>query len=442
MSRAVKSATDLEKVFAQALEMPAGEVVKLFEFYEEEDFLVAASRGWLGREVFLKAAEITRQLGGAYQFSADKKRALFKVPKPREAVSNAPAEPIISTPSPRSPIGPVGAEKPETPPPPIVKHWEPEYPPADAPVTPGYYAEFPVDRILSPKLNFRADVAEGASDLMEEIHVAGMIIEPLVCRPATKPGYVERGPGERRLYAARQLGMKTVPIIVKAMDDLEFDKVRLLENLARRDLSAMELARVLKYFMDKYPQKYPTQEILAKAVNKTPGWISQHLNMLQLEEPEKLSIFTRVNLKPEKLTEGQAREILASPPEKREEVAKAIADHIKAEGKPPSMQDIRKITEPGERAKCARCGNPTMHPVMVDGLNYCQSCSGMVQAGKAKPPKEDHVTESVTSKPKEEKPEGEDIAEVTCPICKTIFRLVHHASDNHQAEYYMAGGKE
>jgi len=132
----------------------------------------------------------------------------------------------------------------------------------------------------------------------------------------------------------------------------------------------------------RYPQEYPTQEALAQAFGKPQNWVSRHLAMLQLEKDE---IIPRGIIETEKLSEGQAREILAAPPEKREEVAKAIAEHIEAEGKPPSMADIRKVSRPdeGQRVRCARCGNPTSKPVDVDEEQYCQVCSAVVKRARS-----------------------------------------------------------
>jgi ParB-like chromosome segregation protein Spo0J len=111
-----------------------------------------------------------------------------------------------------------------------------------------------------------------------------------------------------------------------------------MENLARKDLTDYEVARAIKYLMDTYPNTYPTQASIADVFGKTQQWVSQHLAMLQLEKDE---IITRV-IKPEKLSEGQAREILAAPPEKRVEVAEKIAEA----GRIPSMREIRKIVKP------------------------------------------------------------------------------------------------
>jgi len=216
---------------------------------------------------------------------------------------------------------------------------------------------------------------------MAEIHAAGAIIEPLVCRPTGNLTYVELGPGERRLCAAKQMSLKTVPVIVEEFTDLEFDKIRVLENLARKDLSDMEIARILKYLTEKYPEEYPTQEALANAFNKTQQWISNHLRMLELEKDD----FTTRVVKPEKLskiTERQAREILSAPTEKRREVAERIAEKIQTNGEIPSARELHKIVHPEPQktgpeepsVPCELCGSPVSEPVHVKGKFYCEDC--------------------------------------------------------------------
>jgi len=215
-------------------------------------------------------------------------------------------------------------------------------------IQPGYYPDFPVDRILQPKFSFRRNVDEGIGDLVEEIKTAGMVIEPIVCRPSSKPGYVELGPGERRLRAAKKLGMKTVPVIVKEMSDAEFDRIRLLENLARKDLSDMEIARVLSYMLKEHKEEYRKHEDLAKAFGKTRTWVTRHLSMLELEKwTEKLSNVPRgtwIEIL-SKITERQARETLSAPQEKRVEVAEWIIKKYEETGEIPSASEIREYVQ-------------------------------------------------------------------------------------------------
>lgn len=85
------------------------------------------------------------------------------------------------------------------------------------------------------------------------------------------------------------------------------------------------------------------------------GWITAvqprrvYLQMLQLEHDQ---IITRV-IRPEKLSEFQAREILSASPDRREPVVKEIAKQIEVEGKVPSAREIHKIVKPEQPAKPA-----------------------------------------------------------------------------------------
>jgi len=374
----VKSLEDLKQVFSRLLGISEDELP--FEFYERDGELVAHQTGYIEQyDRWSKVHEYAQDAGRAEQ-AEDDRSWYFIFPK-QKAEEKPPALPLHL--------------REET----AEEHLE-------KPFEPGYYPEFPVSRILSHPFSFRVNVEEGLDELTMEIHAAGMIIEPLICRPAEKTGYVELCAGERRLHAAKMIGMRTVPVIVKEMDDVEFDRVRFLENLARKDLSDMEIARVLRYMLEKYKEEYPTQEVLAKAFGKTKGWVSQHLRMLDLKKfwTENISKFTRVNFAEiiDKVTERQVREVLSVPLEKRDELALWIAEKYEETGEIPSAREIREFVRPAEAVpeavseapeisegeeelseakptvRCARCGKLMSEPVHIKGKFYCEPCAAEV----------------------------------------------------------------
>ncbi|MBD2095121.1 ParB/RepB/Spo0J family partition protein [Trichocoleus sp. FACHB-591] len=65
------------------------------------------------------------------------------------------------------------------------------------------------------------------------------ILEPLLVRPL-KSGEYELVAGERRLRAARELGLTEVPIVVHDLDERQALQVTLIENLQREDLNPIE----------------------------------------------------------------------------------------------------------------------------------------------------------------------------------------------------------
>ena len=52
--------------------------------------------------------------------------------------------------------------------------------------------------------------------------------------------------GERRYRACKQLGLKTIPAIIKNLSDEEVTEISLIENIQRQELNPIEEARLTK----------------------------------------------------------------------------------------------------------------------------------------------------------------------------------------------------
>lgn len=65
------------------------------------------------------------------------------------------------------------------------------------------------------------------------------ILEPLLVRPLLNGKY-ELVAGERRFRAAQEVGLSSVPVLVKELDDREALQISLIENLQREDLNPVE----------------------------------------------------------------------------------------------------------------------------------------------------------------------------------------------------------
>ncbi len=74
--------------------------------------------------------------------------------------------------------------------------------------------------------------------LIESVREFG-ILEPLLVRPLLDGEY-ELIAGERRLRAASELGLSSVPIVIKDLSDKQALSVSILENLQREDLNPVE----------------------------------------------------------------------------------------------------------------------------------------------------------------------------------------------------------
>jgi ParB family transcriptional regulator, chromosome partitioning protein len=125
--------------------------------------------------------------------------------------------------------------------------------------------------------------------------------------------------GERRLRAAKELELKTVPVIVRKADEQKKLELALLENLQREDLSPIENALAFKKLMDEFNL---TQEEVAKKVGKARSSLANTLRLLSLPD-----IIQRSLLRKE-ISEAHAKQLLAIDDSERQiNIFKKILRH-------------------------------------------------------------------------------------------------------------------
>ncbi|WP_085993794.1 ParB/RepB/Spo0J family partition protein [Oceanobacillus senegalensis] len=126
-----------------------------------------------------------------------------------------------------------------------------------------------------PRKSFHADAIE---ELKESILQHG-ILQPLIARQSIK-GY-EIVVGERRYRAAKEAGLKKVPVVVKELTDDKMMELALLENLQREDLTPIEEAQAYSNLMHELKV---TQEELSKRLGKSRSHIANMVRLLSLPE--------------------------------------------------------------------------------------------------------------------------------------------------------------
>lgn len=144
------------------------------------------------------------------------------------------------------------------------------------------------------------------AELADSIREHGLL-QPILVRPSMGGTY-QIIAGERRWRACRMAELKTVPVIVKEMDDRLTMEVSIIENLQREDLNPVEEARGFKTLIDTYGL---TQEEAAKRVGKSRSAITNALRLLGLGD-EALSA-----LADGRITAGHAKALLSAPEERR-----------------------------------------------------------------------------------------------------------------------------
>ena len=141
---------------------------------------------------------------------------------------------------------------------------------------------------------------EKLDELASSIKEHGLI-QPVVLR-SVKNGY-EIVAGERRWRAARKIGLKEIPCIVKELTDEENMLLAIIENMQREDLNPIEEAEGISQMIDTYGL---TQEQVSKSVGKSRPYITNSLRLLKL--PEEIRKYVADGL----LSSGHARAIVSA----------------------------------------------------------------------------------------------------------------------------------
>ena len=157
---------------------------------------------------------------------------------------------------------------------------------------------------------------EDLTELQESLHASGLLQPITVRRRLGKDGF-ELIAGERRVRAARNLGWKEIPAIIKETDDRTLLTLALIENLQRTDLNPIEEGEGYYQLSNKFGL---TQQQIAETVGKDRTTIANMLRLLQLPD------LARRLLQEGHLTMGHAKVLLGlEDPDKIVELAQIIA---------------------------------------------------------------------------------------------------------------------
>lgn len=151
------------------------------------------------------------------------------------------------------------------------------------------------DIIIPYKNQARKDIDEdGISDLATSIQSQG-IIQPLQIIPSLdNVGNFEVVSGERRLRAAKKLGLDKVPCIILDRER-DADEIALIENIQRENLHPIELAEAVSKILEE--KKYGDHKIIAKRVGISKSQISQLLAISRLPDDVKKHLLCNKNIK-------------------------------------------------------------------------------------------------------------------------------------------------
>ncbi len=159
--------------------------------------------------------------------------------------------------------------------------------------------QIPIEDIIpnrfQPRRSFDDD---GLQELADSIRQHG-IIQPLVLRP--NGDKYEIVAGERRYKASMMAGLASVPAVIARISDQQSAETSIVENVQRKQLTAIEEAQSYKALLDK---GYMSQEELAKRMGLSQGAISNKLRLLTLSDEVQNAVLEN------KISERHARSLL------------------------------------------------------------------------------------------------------------------------------------
>src|SRR5687767_13587387 len=148
---------------------------------------------------------------------------------------------------------------------------------ADGAVPVNASAQVTVDAIDQNPLQPRKSFDEDEIRLLSETIKAHGILQPLVVRQVGERYQLIAG--ERRLRAARAVGLPTVPVTVVNFNDQQVLEAALIENIHRADLNPIEKAQGFREYLTRFKM---THEQLAERLGLARPTITNLVALLEL----------------------------------------------------------------------------------------------------------------------------------------------------------------
>ena len=200
----------------------------------------------------------------------------------------------------------------------------------------------PTDKIVPNPMQPRCVFDEEAIKSLSDSIAKYGILQPLTVRNISSyddgESY-ELVAGERRLRAAKELGLDTVPCLIISVNDKQSAELAIIENLQREDLNIFEEASAISALLCIYSL---TQEQVASRLAVSQSYVANKLRLLRLSDTERQLITDN------SLTERHARALVKiTDAEQREKVLRKIIERKLNVSQ--SEEYIDSILEPKEK---------------------------------------------------------------------------------------------
>jgi len=174
--------------------------------------------------------------------------------------------------------------------------------------------EISIDKLISGKFQPRKSFnLESIKELSDSIIEQGLM-QPIIVRKADK-NLFEIIAGERRWRAAQLAKLKTMPAIVRDINDRSASIIALIENMQREDLTALEEAEGIQKMINEFGM---THEAAADAVGKSRSSVTNLLRLLLLSD------FVKEKLNAKEIDMGHARALVSLAPDQQNMICQKI----------------------------------------------------------------------------------------------------------------------
>ena len=218
--------------------------------------------------------------------------------------------------------------------------------------TPLEVLEVSVDQLSVSPINVRRDIGD-VSELADSIREQG-ILEPLVGRRTSEDRY-EIIIGARRLTAAQQIGLSTVPMIVHDISDADAIVRSLVENLQRGDLSLEERVEAYKRLQETEPARFGDTRALGRATGRTKQSIDRDFEAYEvIQRLRPRGIEVKHNVPPASDARRAGRAIPETHATMLEQAIASVRNRLPENRSETAYEDLARAIAPLEQERAKR----------------------------------------------------------------------------------------
>jgi ParB family transcriptional regulator, chromosome partitioning protein len=224
--------------------------------------------------------------------------------------------------------------------------------------------EIPLEQIQPDPNQPRRDLGD-LTELAASIRENGLI-QPIVVCVVGYQSYMVLA-GERRFTASKQIGLKTIPAIVRTVEEHQKLELQLVENLHRKDLNPLEEAESYHRLIREFNL---TQETLARRMGKSQESINETLRLMGLSAKIREIYRTsdkvtnssgKTNGSLEKINKSVLLEIARRPEKEQESLwAKAIGEGL-------TVRELREAKKPTKKPQPKKATG-YKYPILLSGV--------------------------------------------------------------------------